>query len=166
MKQIRVEKIRSRREKAQGMVEFALTLPLLLVLFFGIIEFGRLLFYFSMVTTATREAARYGSAAGISGNGLEYYRDCIGIRAAAKRIGSLAGVQDASVNIRYDEGHGTSLLPDTCPNAGAGPSLARGDRIIVEVSTTFDPIVPLVNVPSFAIESAARRTILKDLEIK
>jgi hypothetical protein len=48
----------------QGIVEFALVRPLLLVLMLGVIEFGRLLFFYSSTFTASREAARYGSAAG------------------------------------------------------------------------------------------------------
>ncbi|MEJ2352363.1 MAG: pilus assembly protein [Anaerolineales bacterium] len=54
----------ARSKAGQGMVEFALTLPVLMLLMLGIIEFGRLLFTYSAVTTAGREAARYGPAAG------------------------------------------------------------------------------------------------------
>ena len=54
----------NKKERAQGIVEFALVLPLLLVLMLGIIEVGRLLFIYSSVNSASREAARYGSAAG------------------------------------------------------------------------------------------------------
>ena len=50
-----------RQEGAQGMVEFALILPLLLLVVFGIIELGRLLVIYSSVGTASREAARYAS---------------------------------------------------------------------------------------------------------
>ena len=46
-----------RRFKGQGMVEFALVLPLLLILIFGIIEAGRLLFLYSAVMSSSREAA-------------------------------------------------------------------------------------------------------------
>ena len=52
------------KERAQGLVEFALVLPILLVLMMGLIEFGRLLFIYSAAATASREAVRYGSAAG------------------------------------------------------------------------------------------------------
>ena len=45
-------------ENGQGMVEFALVLPLLLLVMFGIIEFGRLLFIYSAVFTSSRDAAR------------------------------------------------------------------------------------------------------------
>ena len=44
----------------QSLVEFALVLPLLLVLTFGIIEFGIMLFNQQILTNASREGARAG----------------------------------------------------------------------------------------------------------
>ena len=41
------------------MVEFALILPIMLLLIFGIIEFGLLLYNKAMLTNASREAARF-----------------------------------------------------------------------------------------------------------
>jgi Flp pilus assembly protein TadG len=167
-----MEKDRNRfsrtKEKAQGMVEFALTLPILLMLFFGIIEFGRLLFYYSAVFTASREAARYGSAAGgISGTG-NYYQDCTGIRSAAKRIGSFVGIQDADIVISYDHPN-PSATTNPVPYATACPPTSAvdlGDRIIVRITGSFRPNVPLVNLPEINIVSVARRTIVKDVEVK
>ena len=49
---------------AQGIVEFALILPILLLLVLGIIEFGRLIFMYAIVTSSSREAVRYGAATG------------------------------------------------------------------------------------------------------
>lgn len=45
-------------QKGAAMVEFALVLPLFLVMVFGIIEFGLLLFDEAVITNASREAAR------------------------------------------------------------------------------------------------------------
>jgi hypothetical protein len=154
-----------KKEKAQGMVEFALTLPLLLMLFFGIIEFGRLLFYYSGIVTATREAARYGSAAGGSDASNNFYQDCDGIRAAAKRIGSFVGIDDGDVGIIYDNGPGTSEF-GSCPPGGTGPALKLGDRIIIAVTGHFKPFVGFVNLPEFDISSIAKRTIVRDVSIK
>lgn len=42
------------------LVEFALILPLLLLLFFGIIEFSLLMYNKQVITNASREGARYG----------------------------------------------------------------------------------------------------------
>ena len=153
------------REKAQAMVELALTLPLLLILMLGIIEFGRLLFVYSTVITATREAARYGSAAGGFSTTDNYYQDCDGIRSAAKRIGGIVGLTDGDIAISYDGGPGISYTY-TCPGGGTGPQLSLGDRIIITVTFRFKPIVPLVNLPEFDIVSRSTRTIVKDVEIR
>ena len=143
------------RERAQGIVEFALMLPLLLVLIFGIIEFGRLLFFYSAVTTATREAARYGSAA-------EHYNDCPGIKGAARRLGGLVGVQDTNISISYDNGHGV-VVSASCPPGG----VTLGNRVIVEVKDVqFQPVVPLVNLPPIKFSSKVQRTILIGLALQ
>lgn len=47
--------------KGQTLVEFAITLPVLLVLMFGIVEFGRIFQAWVSIQNAAREAARYAS---------------------------------------------------------------------------------------------------------
>ena len=49
------------RQQGQSVVEVALVLPILLILFFGIAEVGFFLFAQVQVANATREGARYGS---------------------------------------------------------------------------------------------------------
>lgn len=53
-------KITTNKEKGAAAVEFALVLPLLVLLMFGIIEFGLLLFNKQVITNASREGARAG----------------------------------------------------------------------------------------------------------
>ena len=48
------------REKGASAVEFALILPVLMVILFGIIEFGFILYDKAIVTNASREGARRG----------------------------------------------------------------------------------------------------------
>ena len=45
-----------RREAGQELVEFALILPLLLLLFLGIIEFGRAMLAYNTIANAARKA--------------------------------------------------------------------------------------------------------------
>lgn len=47
-----------RDDRGQSLVEFALTLPMLLVVMFMITEFGRALYQYNVLAQATREAAR------------------------------------------------------------------------------------------------------------
>jgi len=152
-------------EKAQAMVEFALVLPILLLVILGIIGFGHLFFCYSATVAASREAARYGAAVGVSGSSFRY-QDCDGIRAAAVRAGLFAGVAntEASVDIRYDEGPGTATF-GSCPVGGTGPDVDLGDRIIITVVVPYRSIVPLVNIPSFNLAATTRRTIVKSLQI-
>jgi len=51
---------KKRGERGQALVEFALALPVLLLLLLGIIEFGLLLYNKQVITNAAREGARYG----------------------------------------------------------------------------------------------------------
>ncbi len=149
------------RDAAQGVVEFALVLPVFLLLIYGVIEFGRLLFFYSAITSSSREAARYGAAVGQNGGGIPYYRDCTGIIAAAKRVGSIAGIQDGDVTIQYDGG------PFTSPYASCSSTATvdLGDRIVVKVQTNFQPILPLVNLPPIPINSTTARTIIRSVQI-
>ena len=56
--------MRRNGEKGQAAVEFALLLPLLIVLLVGMMEFGLALWRQEMITNATRVAARAGIVAG------------------------------------------------------------------------------------------------------
>jgi len=168
---------RNDRTRAQGMVEFAMTLPLLLLLILGIIEFGRLLFVYSSVISAAREAARYGAAGGridpTNMNSVTYVRDCDGIRAAAMRIAGIAGVPPgaAGVRIRYDDG--MSVLPDStadmCPVGGQPSptvSIGRGDRIEVTVTAQFQLTSGIVPIPPMSIQSTVRRSVIVNVQIQ
>lgn len=52
------KKIMQRKSRAQSLVEFAITLPMLLILFSGLVEFGFALNFYLSLLDATREAAR------------------------------------------------------------------------------------------------------------
>ena len=54
-------KTMTRRKKAQAVVEFALVLPVLLVVVFGLLEFGRLFYAWIIIENATRFGVRYAT---------------------------------------------------------------------------------------------------------
>jgi uncharacterized repeat protein (TIGR01451 family) len=166
---------RQRQWKGQGLVEFALALPILLVVVYGLIETGRLLFIYGSTVTAARQAARYGSATGISDTNIPFYRDCDGIDSAARNTAFLSPFND--INVTYDRGLDSSgnevAIPgispdptaDTCPSM-TDTILRNGDRIKVQVTTEWAPILSLIpSWQGFTITSEAERTILKTIPI-
>ncbi|HSV86798.1 MAG TPA: TadE/TadG family type IV pilus assembly protein [Levilinea sp.] len=155
------------------MVEFALALPVFLLLIFGIVEFSRLLLTFSAVYTASREAVRYAVATGLNPNltpPRPQYQDCDGIRAAGVNLGRFGGVGFADFDIRYDRG--LKEIPDEftslqqCSGSVSNVNLVMGDRVLVKVQTYFEPIMPLVNVPRIPVSSTTARTILSGVNVR
>jgi Flp pilus assembly protein TadG len=55
--------MRVRSTRGQALIEFALALPMMLVLIFGAVEFGTALYDKAVVTNASREGARAGIVA-------------------------------------------------------------------------------------------------------
>jgi len=51
---------KKRHERGSTAIEFSLILPIMLALIFGIVDFGRLLFSYEVLTNAAREGARQG----------------------------------------------------------------------------------------------------------
>jgi hypothetical protein len=151
----------NRKEVGQGLVEFALVLPVFLMLIMGIVEFGRLMFIYNSVATASREAARYGASVGINSAGVEHFRDCAGIRDTAQRLAGIAPVEHTNIDIEYDN-PATGFYETSCPPS----QFELGDRIIVKVSITFEPIVPLMDIPPLPVTSETKRTVLRDVYIK
>ncbi|MEW6092635.1 MAG: TadE/TadG family type IV pilus assembly protein [Chloroflexota bacterium] len=149
------------RTRAQSMVEFALVMPILLLLVYGMFEVGRVVFMYGMVITASREAVRYGSATGLNQvGGIPKYRDCDGIRNAAQKVDFLGVIDDVNVVIAYDHGPGTAEF-SVCPPG----VVVAGDRIKVQVSADFYPIVPIIPWAPWTIVSDSARTILTDVDI-
>ena len=112
----------------QGLVEFALVIPFVLFLFFGVFEFGR--FYFARMTMqhAVAEATRFA----VTGNVLS---DTLGD--PMTRANSI--VQVISRNARSLDVDVDRIVID--PSDGGGP----GDVVRVSASFTFQFVVPGYN---------------------
>ncbi len=159
--------------RAQAMLEFALVLPILVILLYGIIELSRLVFIVASVANASRQAARYGAGSGEPNSGVTYYQDCDGIREVANQSAILTEFEE--INITYDrgvtaEGEQIPILDiDPSPDADTCPIednvIRNGDRIIVQVSASYQPILSLNNIESLDIVSANARTFLISVPI-
>lgn len=149
------------RRKGQTMVEFALVLPVLLLIIFGLLEAGRLIFIYGSVVTASRQAVRYGSATGLNEAGNRKYLDCGGIETSAEDMGFILPV---TATITYEHADGTVFANcvDDFPTAG---DFVNGDRIAVETTSTYSPLVPLVPFGNFDITTSSKRTIFVGIVI-
>jgi Flp pilus assembly protein TadG len=110
-----------RERKGQGLVEMALVLPLLLLLLFGIVEFGRVLGAGLMVSHCARDGARYGSV------GASDYEITNRIRTR-------------TAGILYDEAEPSTLVI-TITRSGA----TRGGDIKVNISYPVTLYIPIIS---------------------
>lgn len=151
------------REKGQGTVEFALEFPILLLLIIGVVEAGWFMFFVNSVSIASREAARYGAAIGNSvypdGTTIPRYRDCQGIRNAAKRLGSFANIQDSNITITFIRTNGSSTV------CSSSVSVVMGDKIHVEVTGNYQPLVNIISLPAFPFTVKSEYSVMKDIQV-
>jgi hypothetical protein len=155
------------QSRAQAMAEFALVLPILLMVVFGLLEVGRVIFIYSSAINASRDAVRYASVYGVNANDNLQFRDCAEIRNIARRTGFLLPLEDDDIVISYDTGPDpdTGIVPasfDTCDDVDGvdeAVDLACGDRVVVTITVEFDPIVPLlVPLDARTIVASSART--------
>jgi Flp pilus assembly protein TadG len=82
-------------ESGQDLVEYALVLPLFLLLMFSTIEFGFLFFQYTMVVNAAREGARAGIVVDTTACG----RDCLEDRIEAAVRSKMTSVDPHKVEV-------------------------------------------------------------------
>ncbi len=145
------------------------------LLFFGIIEFGWLLFTYSSIYAGSREGVRYGAATGTTSAGVPAYQDCNGIKTAALRASSSAGLTASNVTVKYSldtsdstkvwDGNATSGNFSTLTACSTSFTPQLGDRLLVRVSYTFNMDIPLSPITSVPIITTSVRTIVTGINI-
>ncbi|MCO6501705.1 MAG: pilus assembly protein [Acidimicrobiales bacterium] len=146
----------SRHETGTTLVEFALVAPLLFLLLFGVIEFGRAIATYTAVTTAAREAARFATTVGDDDVAIKPYLDCKGIREHAYAKTPLLDPGSTAINISYN-----GVADCTGSTEVAGVEVGNNDRIRVTVETTFRSPIPIISsiVGDLDIRSTQQRSI-------
>jgi Flp pilus assembly protein TadG len=107
-----------KNEKGQSLVEFAILLPLLLLLLMGILEFGLMLNAYLSINNSAREGARLGI---VDGSNLE--------------ISQL--ITNLSTNLNTE-----NLVINIVPLEGSRKS---GDTLTVEVIYNYQVIIPIIS---------------------
>ena len=133
------------KSRGQGIVEFALVVPIFLALTFGIIELGWLVYNNHTVSNATREGARYAMVNGSRG---------------AEISGSVADADSVRPIVEERAGHLSSNIDAVyvgfhCSNGGSDCTPEEpGSLVTVETTYTYQPVVgAIVGVGSFQLTS-------------
>ncbi len=144
--------------RGQGLVEFALVVPVIALLVFGFIDVGRAVFEFNTLTNAARQAARVAAV-----NQLDPATptDCNEshpvddpsnphwtFRGCAIAAGQAVGVVSTDVSITYASPPGANL---TCTAA----TLDVGCIASVTVAHAFSPITPIAGTVIGSIPMSA-----------
>lgn len=149
------------KSTGQAMVEFAVALPVLLMILFGIIEVSRLVLTYALVMNASRDAVRYASSIGLNDSGSTRYNDCNGIISVARKSAYFVSVSITATDITYDTQPGSTPFASCSSSA----SVASGDRVNVTVRATYTPIIRMLPIPSRTFTVISSRTILGDFAL-
>lgn len=120
-----------KNQKGAAAVEFVVVLPLLLMLIFGMIEFGLLIYNKAMITNASREAARAGVVYATNPN------DGSLARRSLADLEQIVNYYCAQYLITFGPSPGPQTFAQTS-NGSTPQSMASGDRLTVRVIYHYD----------------------------
>jgi hypothetical protein len=142
-------KMTIKNQKGASAVEFAIVLPLLLLLLFGIVEFGFLLYNKAMITNAAREGARAGivfdetrlSESGICQVVYDYCEDHLINFDPAENVhcGLDADAHHNDTHPKYTPAGLTSLTD--VDDAITSGSISSGDSLTVHIEYNYEFLV-------------------------
>jgi Flp pilus assembly protein TadG len=81
-------------KRGQSLIEFALVLPILLLVVFGITEFGRAIMVKNVLHTASREGARLAAVSPVS--------DSLSVQARVQQVLDAANITPKAITILFD----------------------------------------------------------------
>src|SRR5258707_4776899 len=139
-------KVTSRKTRGQALVEFALVLPMLLLLLTASIEFGWMMFNYVSLYNGLREGIRYASVGGYT-DPPQFYQ-CNAIRDQIISRAILSGVRRTDITIQYDIGDPNYTVnppKGSCPVDSTGNvALENGYRVNIYIDVTVPFLTPFM----------------------
>ena len=137
-------KQRHKHELGQGLIEFALVMPALLLTLMGIADFGRAFAIYSNLVNAAREGTRYGVVSPLDVDGITW---------AARNKVTLVDSGAVDIYVHFDSGPGTPTKDFD--------AVTIGDRVIVALNYDIEIMTPFIRpiTPQLHVETTAVRTI-------
>lgn len=121
---------RATKGRGQALVEFALVIPIFLLLLVAIFDLGRAVFAYNTLTNAAREGARTAI--------VNQYKPAIVAR--AKQQTAIVELNDPSVQVDFYQVNADGT-PDTSTQCAL---VAVGCLAVVSFEATYEPITPLI----------------------
>ena len=128
------------RQHGIAMVEFAITLPLLLLLMFATAELGRLISQYNTLTKAVRDGARYAASTAALGS--------TGLVSVTPQVQTAVANLVATGNVN---GSGSALLPGLVASDVTVSDAGNG-YVAVSATYTYQPMVG-ATLPTFGLGS-------------
>jgi hypothetical protein len=157
---------RSRSRTGQAAVELAVAAPLLFLMLFGLIDFGRAYFQYIAVVNATREGARFAAYGFVlTSNAASPPQNTIQGRIKIADGGLSVPNDAAHIKIQFYDTHcaGCDVTPVLCahynygtnaiawdpgyaaPGTGVQGCPYEGDAVKITVLSDFQPITPMMS---------------------
>lgn len=144
----------------QALVEFSLILPILLLITFGIIDFGRVLVVYAMAGNASRNAARLAEVKGFPDQSPSYL-DCTLMQDLGNDVLLANGL---TVTVEYQKEDGTVLACNATGDV-TDDQLVSGDLLQINVDVTVTFITPFLSqwFGDTQLDFVSQRTIVKTI---
>ena len=150
--------LRQHSDAGGAVVELALVLPLIVLVFVGTIDFGRVFYASQALTNAARAGAQYGA------HSAARSADLAGMKSTAEAATNTPGIVATPSRLcqcASDTGTFTATLPSandcTSPTATSCPSGHRVVTVTVQTTKTFDTAMA-GGLPSFLQSLTLTRT--------
>jgi hypothetical protein len=159
-----------RHARGQALVEFAIVVPVLFLLFLGIVETGRLVFYLHNLNNAAREGARFAIVHGenaldrcpsgpLAPSSTLSACDPSGDRVRTAVINAATGLDANAITFGYAGDGAFPLYWDpgddctsaTLPGCSTSPYNARGNNVTVRLEYSYSPIMLLDTLGTITI---------------
>ncbi len=135
---------RRQRSSGQSLVEFALLLPVLLLIIFGVVDFGRAIFQYSTVAEGARQAGRLAVVDQTVADVKQQARDSsLAIKLDADPNGVRVCFKAATMSSDAQLSC-TNTAASTLCNGGVAP-VEIGCLAVVETQSTFSAITPIIS---------------------
>lgn len=119
------------RSRGQTLVEFALILPVFLLILMGIFDLGRAVYYSSTLSNAARETARQGIVD----------QTCTNLTSPATQ--RAVGMSNVAVDIEWLSAETETFIGD-CPLVGLETKASIGDVLHVTLDYDYNAATPII----------------------